>query len=78
MSEGPRGSRDSPRTENFSREPETETSQPRREPGGGEAGTPDPAIVHSWYTAEHYTDALRQVRATLKFRRQHTPPGHIG
>jgi len=27
---------------------------------------------------KHYTDALRQVRATLKFRRQDTPPGHVG
>jgi hypothetical protein len=27
---------------------------------------------------KHYTDALRQVRATLKFRRQDMPPGHVG
>jgi predicted Zn-dependent protease len=182
MSEVPRGSWDSPHTENFSREAETECqsqprtearTEPKREPGGGETGTPDPAAVHGWYTAgldllgkgspaaaaqllqraanaepgsrsvrealaraqfdtgqyaaaavnfrviveasptddyahfglglslarageheaaaeylalaaamrpdrKHYTDALRQVRATLKFRRQHTPPGHAG
>jgi tetratricopeptide (TPR) repeat protein len=63
MSEVPSGSRDSLHRENFSSEP-SEPRQPRdsrepreqrgprepHDPKGDELGSPDPAVVHGWYT----------------------------